>query len=91
MTSCLASWREMVKPNIYISRNGWRGCRKQKITSWSETVTLVLNMLETCFWCKTQGLWEWEIIWNHFHESQFDLEVKNLMKGVLEAKDDFME
>ena len=32
-----------------------------------------------------------KIIWNHFHESQFDLEVKNLMKGVLEAKDDFME
>ena len=27
----------------------------------------------------------------HFHESQFDLEVKNLMKRVLEAKDDFME
>ena len=26
-----------------------------------------LNKIETYFWCKTRGLCEWEIIWNHFH------------------------
>ena len=67
------------------------GLQEAKDHFKKRTVTLVLNKLETYFWCKTQGLWEWEIIWNHFHESQLDLEVKNLMEGVLEAKDDFME
>ena len=36
---------------------------------------MVLNTLETCFWCKAKP----------------DLEAKNQMEGLLEAKDDFME
>ena len=43
--------------------------------SRSEIVTLVLNTLETCFWCK----------------AKLDLEAKNQMECLLEAKDDFME
>ena len=33
----------------------WMGCRRACTASRSEIVTLVLNMVETCFCCHTQG------------------------------------
>ena len=33
-------------------------------------ITLLLNVQETWFWCPTPGLWEKEIIWDHFQKPQ---------------------
>ena len=57
------------------------------MTSWSEIVTLVLKMLVAQY--QTHGFWNWEILWDHFHEPQLYLEVKKRMEGMQETKDDF--
>ena len=41
------------------------------MTSWSEIVTLVLKMLVAQY--QTHGFWNWETLWDHFHEPQLDL------------------
>ena len=33
-------------------------------------VTLVVSMLETCFWCLSPGFWVWEIHWDRFQTPQ---------------------
>ena len=33
---------------------------------------MVLNMLETWFWCLSQGCWAWEIHWDNFQTPQID-------------------
>ena len=44
-------------------------------------VTLVLYLfLVSNPWFN--GFWKWKIIWDHFHEPQVDLEVKNRMTDV---------
>ena len=45
-------------------------------------VTLVLNILETLFWCQTQCFWEWGIICNYFQEPQMYLKVKDRVEGL---------
>ena len=45
------------------------------------TVTLLLSMLETWFWCQTSGFWVWRIIWDHFQEPQTYLKVKSGVEG----------
>ena len=40
-------------------------------------VTLVVSMLETCFWCLSPGFWVWEIHWDRFQTPQIDLSGQN--------------
>ena len=63
-------------------RTWWRSCRRPRTSSRSEIVTLVLNMLETCFWCLSLCFWVVGIIWVYFHEPQIELMVKNRVEGL---------
>ena len=76
---------------IWRPRNGWRGCRRPRTSSRSEIINLVLNMLETWFWCQTSCFLTWGIMWDHFCEPQLDLKVKNKVEGPQEVKNIFME
>ena len=58
------------------------------MTSRSGILTLVLIMLDTYFQCQTHGFQEWNIIWDHFHDTQLDLDLRTRMKVLQEAKED---
>ena len=68
--------------SIWRSRTGWRDCRRPRTTSRSEIVTLVLNMLETWFWCLSLGFGAWEIHWDYFQTPQMGPSGQNLKKMV---------
>ena len=49
---------------------------------------MVLDMLETWFWCQTPCFWIWGIIWDHLQKPQIDLNVTN---GLQQVKDHLVE
>ena len=77
--------------SFWRSRTGFRDCRRPRTSSRSEIINLVLNMLETWFWCQTSCFLTWGIMWDHFCEPQLDLKVKNKVEGPLEVKNVFMK
>ena len=64
------------------------GCRRSRTTSRRKFLTLVLDMLETWFWCQTPCFWVWGIIWDHLQKPQIDLNVTN---GLQQVKDHLVE
>ena len=68
------SWVWMVKKSILVIF--------KNISSLTKSVTLLLDMLETWFWCQTPGFWVWGIIWDHFQKPQIDLKAKNWVDGL---------
>ena len=43
----------------------------------AKLVSMVLSMLETCFWCLSPGCWAWEIDWDHFRPPQIGQSGRN--------------
>ena len=47
--------------SFWRSRTGFRDCRRPRTSSRSGIINLVLNMLETWFWCQTSCFLTWGI------------------------------
>ena len=66
-----------------------RGCRRPKTVSRSEIVTLVLNMVETCFCCHTRGFlgpYSWQILTdgNRYWQTKVTISLLEVVLGLLE-------
>ena len=64
------------------SRTRWRGRRRSRTSWWREIITLVQNMLETWFRCRTPCFGIWQIIWDDFQEPQAHLNAENRLEGL---------